>query len=212
MRKSNLLIFFFIVLLNKFVFLNSYSQIYNQIIVKVGNFAITSIDVQNEILTSLILNKTEISQENINNYKSFAIKNLISKSIKKSEIDKYQIKKYNTKDLENFVTGIAKNFNTNKNGLKEIFKKNNIDYKVFLQNYETELLWNTLIFEIYRNQTNINIVDVDNEIQKISENKNDEELKEIRNSILNKKKEEKLSLFSRSHFSNLENSIAIEFK
>ncbi|MDC0450139.1 hypothetical protein OAL70_04615 [Pelagibacteraceae bacterium] len=212
MRKSNLIIFFFIVLLNNFVFLNSYSQIYNQIIVKVGDFAITSIDVQNEILTSLILNKTEISQENINNYKSFAIKNLISKSIKKSEIDKYQIKKYNTKDLENFVTGIAKNFNTNKNGLKEIFKKNNIDYKVFLQNYETELLWNTLIFEIYRNQTNINIVDVDNEIQKISENKNDEELKEIRNSILNKKKEEKLSLFSRSHFSNLENSIVIEFK
>ena len=35
---------------------------------------------------------------------------------------------------------------------------------------------------------------------------------EIRNSILNKKKEEKLSLFSRSHFSNLENSIVIEFK
>ena len=53
--------------------------------------------MQNEILTSLILNKTEISQENINNYKSFAIKNLISKSIKKSEIDKYQIKKYNQK-------------------------------------------------------------------------------------------------------------------
>jgi hypothetical protein len=212
MRKSNLIIFFFIVLLNNFIFLNSYSQIYNQIIVKVGDFAITSIDVQNEILTSLILNKTEISQENINNYKSFAIKNLISKSIKKSEIDKYQIKKYNRKDLENFVTGIAKNFNTNQNGLKEIFKKNNIDYKVFLQNYETELLWNTLIFEIYRNQTNINIVEVDNEIQKISENKNDEELKEIRNSILNKKKEEKLSLFSRSHFSNLENSIVIEFK
>ena len=166
MRKSNLIIFFFIVLLNNFIFLNSYSQIYNQIIVKVGDFAITSIDVQNEILTSLILNKTEISQENINNYKSFAIKNLISKSIKKSEIDKYQIKKYNRKDLENFVTGIAKNFNTNQNGLKEIFKKNNIDYKVFLQNYETELLWNTLIFEIYRNQTNINIVEVDNEIQK----------------------------------------------
>lgn len=212
MRKSNLIIFFFIVLLNNFMFLNSYSQIYNQIIVKVGDFAITSIDVQNEILTSLILNKTEISQENINNYKSFAIKNLISKSIKKSEIDKYQIKKYNRKDLENFVTGIAKNFNTNQNGLKEIFKKNNIDFKVFLQNYETELLWNTLIFEIYRNQTNINIVEVDNEIQKISENKNDEELKEIRNSILNKKKEEKLSLFSRSHFSNLENSIVIEFK
>jgi hypothetical protein len=69
-----------------------------------------------------------------------------------------------------------------------------------------------LIFELYRNQTNVNIVEVDDEIQKIKENKSDEEIKEIRNNILNRKKQEKLSLFSRSHFSNLENSIVIEFK
>ena len=212
MRKSNLIIFFFIGLFNNFIFLNSYSQIYNQIVVKVGNFAITSIDVQNEILTGLILNKTEISQENINNYKQYAIKNLISKSIKKSEIDKYQITKYNRKDLENFIKNIAKNFNTNQSGLKKIFKQNNIDYKTFIKNYETELRWNTLIFEIYRNQTNINIVEVDNEVQKIREDKSEEELKIIKNNILNQKKQEKLNLFSRSHFSNLENSIVIEFK
>ena len=212
MRKSNLIILFFIVLLNNFIFSSSYSQIYNSIVVKVGDFAVTNIDIQNEILTSLILNKIEVSQENINKYKNSAIKNLISKSIKKSEIDKYQVKKYNRKDLDKFILNVSKNFNTNQSGLKEIFKKNNIDYKVFLKNYETELLWNTLIFELYRNQTNVNIVEVDDEIQKIKGNKSDEELKKIRNNILNRKKEEKLSLFSRSHFSNLENSIAIEFK
>jgi len=212
MRKSNLIILFFIVLLNNFIFSSSYSQIYNSIVVKVGDFAVTNIDIQNEILTSLILNKIEVSQENINEYKNSAIKNLISKSIKKSEIDKYQVKKYSRKDLDKFILNVSKNFNTNQSGLKEIFKKNNIDYKVFLKNYETELLWNTLIFELYRNQTNVNIVEVDDEIQKIKGNKSDEELKKIRNNILNRKKEEKLSLFSRSHFSNLENSIAIEFK
>ena len=212
MRKSNLIILFFIVLLNNFIFSSSYSQIYNSIVVKVGDFAVTNIDIQNEILTSLILNKIEVSQENINEYKNSAIKNLISKSIKKSEIDKYQVKKYNRKDLDKFILNISKNFNTNQSGLKEIFKKNNIDYKVFLKNYETELLWNTLIFELYRNQTNVNIVEVDDEMQKIKENKSDEEIKEIRNNILNRKKQEKLSLFSRSHFSNLENSIVIEFK
>jgi hypothetical protein len=212
MRKSNLIILFFIVLLNNFIFSSSYSQIYNSIVVKVGDFAVTNIDIQNEILTNLILNKIEISQENINNYKNSAIKNLISKSIKKSEIDKYQVKKYNRKDLDKFILNVSKNFNTNQSGLKEIFKKNNIDYKVFLKNYEIELLWNTLIFELYRNQTNVNIVEVDDEMQKIKENKSDEEIKEIRNNILNRKKQEKLSLFSRSHFSNLENSIVIEFK
>ena len=30
--------------------------------------------------------------------------------------------------------------------------------------------------------------------------------------ILNKKREEKLSLFSRSHFSNLENTVTVKFK
>ena len=69
-----------------------------------------------------------------------------------------------------------------------------------------------MIFEIYRNQTNINIVEVDNEVQKIREDKSEEELKIIKNNILNQKKQEKLNLFSRSHFSNLENSIVIEFK
>ena len=212
MRKSNLIILFFIVLLNNFIFSSSYSQIYNSIVVKVGDFAVTNIDIQNEILTSLILNKIEVSQENINEYKNSAIKNLISKSIKKGEIDKYQVKEYSRKDLDKFILNTSKNFNTNQSGLKEIFKKNNIDYKVFLKNYKTELLWNTLIFELYRNQTNVNIVEVDDEIQKIKGNKSDEELKKIRNNILNRKKEEKLSLFSRSHFSNLENSIVIEFK
>ena len=212
MRKSNLIILFFIVLLNNFIFSSSYSQIYNSIVVKVGDFAVTNIDIQNEILTSLILNKIEVSQENINEYKNSAIKNLISKSIKKGEIDKYQVKEYSRKDLDKFILNTSKNFNTNQSGLKEIFKKNNIDYKVFLKNYEIELLWNTLIFELYRNQTNVNIIEVDNEFEKFKENKTEDELKLLKKNILNKKKEDKLNLFSRSHFSNLENTVVVSFQ
>ena len=37
------------------------------------------------------------------------------------------------------------------------------------------------------------------------------EIDKLKKEILNKKKEEKLDLFSRSHFSNLENSITINF-
>ena len=72
-------------------------------------------------------------------------------------------------------------------------------------------MWNTLIFKIYSNQTNINIVEVDNEIKKIKENKNEDELKIIREKILSKKKIDKLNLFSRSHFSNLENNAILKF-
>ena len=78
--------------------------------------------------------------------------------------------------------------------------------------HEIELLWNTLIFDIYNQQTNINIVEVDRELEKAKVDKDEIDLNEIRKKILNKKKQQKLALFSRSHFSNLENTIVIDFQ
>jgi len=285
------------------------SQINNAIIVKVGNSLITSIDIQNEIITNLVINKQEITQENINNNKNYAIKNLVNKSIKRNEINKYEIKDYNKNDLQNYIKNVAKNFNTNLNGLKKIFIKHGINYDSFIEKHEIELLWNTLIFSIYRNQININIIEVENEVKKIlntekieynlseieipnSENnkdklnsilelikkegfevvakkfskapsaekggligwisnevlskeyleqikklnineislpiikgnsvlllkindikkkKNEIDLDKIKEKISLQKKEEKLNLFSRSHFSNLENTVAVNF-
>ena len=211
MRKINFLSISVLILLNNFIFINLQSEIKNKIVVKVGESLITSIDVQNEIVTNLIIANQEVTAENINNNKNYAIKNLINKKIKRNEINKYEINNYSKKDLQDFITKIAKNLNTNQNGLKEIFKKTNIDYQIFIEKHETELLWNSLIFQLYRNQTNINVIDVDNEVAKIKGNKSEEELKKIKNDIENKRKEEKFNLFSRSHFSNLENTVTIKF-
>ena len=156
-----------------------------------------------------MINDQEITQVNINNGKNYAIKNLISKSIKRGEIKKYQIQNYSKKDLKNYIENTAKKLNTN--NLKIKFKQFGVSYEEFVKNYETELLWNTLIFELYRNQTNINIMDVDREVEKRKKNKNVDELKIIKQNLLDKKKEEKFNLFSRSHFSNLENTVTIKF-
>ena len=156
--------------------------------------------------------KIEITQKNIDNNKSYSIRNLIQKSIKRGEIKKYQIIDYSKKDLKNYTENIAKNLNTNVSELKKIFKQNNIDYQTFVKRHETELLWNTLIFKLYRNQTNVNIIDVDNEVKKIKKIKSADEIKKIKENILNQKKQEKLNLFSRSHLSNLENTIVVDFQ
>ena len=296
-------------LINHFFFYELRSQINNIIVVKVGNSLITSIDIQNEIITNLLINKQEITQENIDNNKNYAIKNLIKKSIKRNEINKYDITDYNKKDLQNYINQIAKIFNTNINGLKKIFFNSGISYDLFVEKHETELLWNTLIYNIYKNQINVNIIEVENEVEKMlsvetveynlseikipnSDNNKDKlnsilelikkdgfesvarkysiatsakkggligwtsstvlskkyleqikkinineisspiinensisllkinEIKKIKNQveqdkikekILLQKKEEKLNLFSRSHFSNLENTIPINF-
>jgi len=180
--------------------------------IKVGGSLVTSIDLQNEIITNLVINKQEITQENINNNKNYAIKNLIKKSIKISEVNKYQIKNYNKEDLLNYIEGNAKNLNTDRDGLKEIFKQNSINYQKFIDNHKVELLWNTLIYKLYKNQTNINIVEVENEVDKIKKNKSKDELKKLKETILNKKRKEKFNLFSRSHFTNLKNTITIDFQ
>tara|TARA_B110001452_G_C15043489_1_gene364402 strand:- start:52 stop:687 length:636 start_codon:yes stop_codon:yes gene_type:complete len=209
-RKNKLIIF--ILIFNIFLFSHLKAQISNKIIVKVGGEIITSLDVQNNILTDLILNKLEINQENIDSIKGFSVKNLINKKIKRIEIKKFNIKEYNKKDLQDYLGKVAQTLDTNISGLKNIFKDNKIDFDTFSYNYETELLWNTLVFRIYSKQTNINMVEVNNEVDKLIGNLKEVEIEDLRKKISNQKKEEKLKLFSRSHFSNLENSIPVVFK
>ena len=55
-------------------------------------------------------------------------------------------------------------------------------------------------------------MEIDNEIENLKENTSEEDLKKIKQNILNKRKEAQLTLFSRSHFSNLENSALINFQ
>ena len=285
------------------------SEIRNKIIIKVGNSLITSIDIQNEIITNLVISKKEINQKNINDGKQFAIKSLINKEIKNIEINKYKIENFDNEELQKYIIKTANNFSTNKEGLKKIFLDYKINYDSFIEKFKTELLWRTLIYTIYQNQTTVNILEVDNELKKLinletieynlseieisksqyNENKLNEILKMIKNKgfditakkfsvavtaknggligwvskkslskeylnklegvkikdltipilsgdsitilkvndikddskidpkklkqkITNKKKQEKLSLFSRSHFSNLENIITIKFQ
>ena len=177
---NKILITVSIYFLSTFGFSDLESQIKNRIVVKVGNSLISSIDVQNEIITNLVLSNQMITQENINKNKDFSLKNLINKSIKRNEINKYKVTKFSKKDLEKDIQDIAKKINTDVNGLKEIFKIHNINYNLLVKNHETELLWNSLIFILYQNQMNINIVEVENEIENTRNiNKTEYNLSEI---------------------------------
>ena len=210
MINTKIIVRFIFIVLSLFPTLSK-SEITNTIIAKVGNEIITSYDIKNEILTNIVLTNNEINQKNIDAFKKIAMKNLINRKIKNIEIEKYKIVRFNTDDLQKYLSNIAKSFNTDMTGLKNIFKNNEIDYDLFVNNYKTELLWNTLIFQIYYNQTNVNIIEVENEINRFKIDKTQSELEDLKNQILNQKKEEKLQLYSRSHFTNLENTIQVKF-
>ena len=159
-----------------------FAKINNSIIVKVGNEIITALDVENEIKTILVLKKLDFTQENINRSKDFAIKTLIKSSIKESEIKKYGIEKFNPNDSDKYLAKIAESLNIKRTELKEFFFSKNLDYNSFKKRYEIELKWNTLIFNIYKNQISLNTIEIENELKtrlSSSTEKDDYNLSEI---------------------------------
>ena len=147
------------------------SKINNKIIANVGSQIITDLDIEDEIKTMLILNQKKLSQENINEVKNIAVNALIKRSIKKNEILKYKVEDYDEKGLSNYLIQVSKQLNTDKEGLKNILETNLINYEIFIDKYKTELKWNNLIYSLYKNQLNINTVDIENELKKSLENK-----------------------------------------
>ena len=100
-----------------------------------------------------------------------AVNALIKRSIKKNEILKYKVEDYDEKELSNYLIQLSKQLNTDIEGLKNILESNLINYEVFIDKYKTELRWNNLIYSLYKNQLNINTVEIENELKKSLENK-----------------------------------------
>ena len=95
-------------------------------------------------------------------------------------------------------------------------KNYEVNYETFVNSAITDLKWNSLIFIIYKNQLKINPLEVESEItsnlKSISQKNDKEEIEKLKNKIIARKKNEKLQLFSNSHFSDLKNNALIEFK
>lgn len=147
------------------------SRIDNKILMKVDNKIITNYDLKKEIKTLLIINNIELNDANFTRSKKIAIDSLVSRNIKKSEIEKYKINKYNPKELDSYIQSLAKSQNISVLELKNKFSQNNLDYDNFIENLKVGYIWNTLIFELYKNQISINSIEVDNELKKIYEEK-----------------------------------------
>tara|TARA_B100001121_G_C18575712_1_gene567167 strand:+ start:260 stop:913 length:654 start_codon:yes stop_codon:yes gene_type:complete len=188
-----------------------------KIIVKINDQIITNYDLENEIKTQIFLRGKELNQVNVNQMKNLSMQNLINRKIKKIEIDRLKVSSYNKKDLQRYLDNTAKNLQIRKSDIKEIMKNYGIDYNKFIDSAETDLKWNSLIFNIYKNQLTINPIEIENEMEEQvkSLNKDDKfrvNIENIKNKIISKKKNEKLQLYSNSHFSDLKNVALIEFK
>ena len=153
-----------------FVFESS-SAIKDSLFATVGQKAITQSDIVNEIKLILILNGQEFSSEQRDKLQSAAVKSTIKRNVKAIEIEKFTNLQYDEKELEQRLNSIAANINMDLATLKNTLIANDIDFSAVVDQIKTELKWNTLIFQLYKDRLSINIEEIDEQLKQIDKNK-----------------------------------------
>ena len=148
-----------------------YGEIKDGLFATVGNKAITESDIIKEIKIILILSDQPYSVEKREMLQSVAVRESVKRNIKKIEIEKYNNLSYNEMDLSRELIAIAEQANTDIQTLKIKFAQNGIDFSNVVENIKIELLWNSLIFNLYKNRLNINLSEVDEQLENLNKNK-----------------------------------------
>jgi peptidyl-prolyl cis-trans isomerase SurA len=170
MKNKISIIFFFLIF-----FLNGISnaKIENKIIAKVGNEVITSFEIKNKILRTLILNNSNINQENIDKLKEQVLDNLINIKLKENELEKTNVE-IETNRINEYLSKITSNDIAK---LKNLFKQNNVSFELFIDELKTEFRWQKFIYQKYSKKIEVNENSLNDEIETLL--KDQLEVKEV---------------------------------
>ena len=159
MKKKLLVIFFLLINTERLS-----SQIDNSIIITVGNYPITRLDLEKEMKIITVLSKIRINEENKKQVKDLAVQSLVKRSIKKSEIERLKITQFNKKDVDFQISNISKNLGLEKEDFKIFLQQNNIKYEDISERFEIDLKWNSAIFKLYKNKITLNTIEIEDKI------------------------------------------------
>ena len=161
---KNKKLIFYIILSIIFLSKNAIAQINNKIILKVENEIITSYELKNKILTTLFLSNQEINQSNIDKLKKKSVELLIEDKLKLIELKKYNFEADNSRTRK-YLNSISSD---NIQNLIENFNKNNLDFDLFKKEVETQLKWQELIYNIYKNKISIDENIINDELKNLT--------------------------------------------
>ena len=142
------------------------SEVNDSIFATVGNKVITRSDILNEIKIILITTGETFSSENLEILQAGAVKALVKRKIKEIEVNKYDALSYDKNELRSQILKLSKIMNIDEETLENTLANNELDIQTFKNIYKIELLWNTLIFEMYNNQISINMSEIDDQLKK----------------------------------------------
>ena len=169
MTKLKKIIF---VLIASFLFISAGNAVIkDSIFATVGNKVITKSDIINEIKIILILNGTSYSEEIKDQLDQAAIQSVIKRTIKKIEIEKYKTLSFNPEDVNKEMEKLASNLNIDLDTLEQTIIANKISLSVIIDQISTDLLWNSLIFLLYKDRLSVNLTEIEDQLQMLDENK-----------------------------------------
>lgn len=137
----------------------------------IGNKPVTESDIISEMKMLLIISGQTITKEQEKELQAIALQQITKRLIKQIEIEKYNIVDFDELAANAEVKKIANKLDISVDDLKESFRSNSISYSRLSNLIETELKWNSLIFELYKNRISIDI-DKINEQLKIIQSQN----------------------------------------
>ena len=141
----------------------------------VGNKAITQSDIINEIKIILILTGQSFTEDIKEQLQSGAIQSIIKRNIKKIEIEKYNSLTFNQPDVDKELKKLAGNLYMDLDTFENTFIANGIPFSNVIDQIQIELLWNSLIFELYKDRLVISLDEISEQLKSIQNKKEIEE-------------------------------------
>ena len=159
----------------------------------IGDKPITKSDLVDEIKIILILNNESYDNEKRDILHELAVKSTIKRTIKDIELERNNYYKLSDKDIINELTKLASNLFIDLDTLKNIFESNNLDFSKVENQVKTELYWNSLIFELYKHNLNINQTEIEDRL-KLIQNKKELDEYLISEIVINKTQSDMIDL------------------
>ena len=162
---------FFLILISLICTVKVNAKIEDALLITVGDKAITKSDIVDEIKIILILNNESYSDDKKDKLHKQAISSTIKRNIKQIEIDRIGFLEFNQQDLINELTILANRLNFDLDTLKNICASNELDFALIENQVKTELLWNSLIFQLYKDRLSINVDEIEEQLKLIQNKK-----------------------------------------
>ena len=167
MLKKNIIIFFILIL--NFLSTGSLLAQKIEILYKVENYPITNKDINKEINYLIMLNNQlqSINEEDLIQY---ATKSIIKEKVKKNEILKNYKFGGNEVVVNKQIDILRNNLNLNEVEFENLLRSIGISFDYIVEKIEIELMWNKLIYTIYKDKVNINENEIREKLKKDLEN------------------------------------------